>query len=134
MRGIANITLMALLTTAAGCTRPVAIDGKEVAREIDFYSELKALVTKDSAGAPRSDVYRVYVAPIDHDEGAKEIFRTNSRDGVAMEWVDKDILKLTIPCGRVFAFTSFFEIANAKGELERRISIKLDAEGSLTFL
>jgi hypothetical protein len=81
MRGIANITLMALLTTAAGCTRPVAIDGKEVAREIDFYSELKALVTKDSAGAPKSDVYRVYVAPIDHEEGAKEIFRTNDARG-----------------------------------------------------
>jgi hypothetical protein len=63
MRGIANVTLMALLTAVAGCTRPVAIEGKEVAQEIDFYAELKALVMKDSAGAHKTDVYRVYVAP-----------------------------------------------------------------------
>jgi hypothetical protein len=134
MRGIANVTLMALLTAVAGCTRPVAIEGKEVAQEIDFYAELKALATKDSAGAHKTDVYRVYVAPTAHDEGAEEVLRTNSRDGVAMDWVDKDTLKLTIPCGRVFAFRNFFEITNAGGELERRISIRLNAEGPLTCL
>jgi hypothetical protein len=129
VRGGLGIVLFVLLISVAGCARPNAIEGKEVAQQLDFYKELKVRVTKDSAAD-----YRVYVSAIDHDEGRDVVLRTNSRDGVAMDWVDKDILKLTIPCGRVFAFTNFFKITNAKGELERRISIRLDAEGSLTCL
>jgi len=128
--GIMPVVLLSvLLTSVAGCARPEVIEGKEVARELDFYSELKVLVTKDAA-----DDYRVYVAAIDRDQGGDEVLRTNAGDGVAMAWIDKDTLKLTITCGRVFAFRNVFEITNADGELERRMSIRLDAEGPLTCL
>jgi hypothetical protein len=129
LRGGLGIVLIVLLISVAGCARPNAIEGKEVAHKLDFYKELKVRVTKDSAAD-----YRVYVSAIDHDEGGDVVLRTNSRDGVAMDWVDKDILKLTIPCGRVFAFTNFFEIVDPGGRLMRRVSIELDADGALTCL
>ncbi len=121
--------LMVLLTAVAGCTRPEAIVGQEVAQKIDFYSSLKVLVTKDSA-----DIYRVYAAAIDREVGGEEVFRTNARDGVAMDWVDKDNLKLTIACGKVITFKNVFDINDDDSQLDRRIRITLDAEGPVTCL
>jgi hypothetical protein len=121
--------MMALLASAAGCIRSETMVGEEVAQKIDFYSSLKILVTKDGTG-----IYRVYGAAIDREDGGEELFRTNSRDGVALDWIDKDNLKLTIPCGKVITFKNVFDINDADGDLKRRIRVNLDAEGPVTCL
>ncbi len=105
-RVVVHMTLLAAVT---GC-RQDAMVGEEVDQKIDFDQSIKVMVTKDAA-----NIYRVYAAPIAQEEGGEELFRTNARDGVALNWADKGILKLTITCGKVIRFKNVFDINDDEG-------------------
>jgi hypothetical protein len=121
------LVLMGLLAALAGC-RQDAMVGEEVDQKIDFYQSIKVMVTKDAA-----NIYRVYAAPVAQEEGGEELFRTNARDGVALDWADKRILKLTITCGKVIRFKNVFDINDERGLLQR-MTVRLEAEGPVNCM
>ena len=109
MRGKRAVVLMALLTAVTGCRRSAMV-GEDVDQKIDFYQSIKVMVTKDAA-----NIYRVYASPINREEDAEELFRTNARDGVVLSWVEKGTLKVTITCGKVIWFKNVFDINDEIG-------------------
>ena len=125
MRCRRAVVLIALLAAVAGCRRSAMV-GEEVDQKIDFYQSIKVMATRDAA-----NIYRVYAAPMNQDEKAEELFRTNARDGVALDWADKETLKLTIACGKVMTFKNVYDIHDEKG-LWQRMKVRLEAEGSVT--
>ncbi len=87
-----------------------------------------AEVTLSEHGVTVPDVYRVYVGNLLTGQVA-EVLRADKTGNVRIAWTQRDVLTVSMACGRIFAFTNFFYLLDEKGLFRRAIEVKLETSG-----
>jgi hypothetical protein len=126
VRGFVPAALSVL--AAAGCTSDGEVAGDVLESVKSADGSAVAKVAKTGHGATVSDVYRVYLENGETGEAA-EILRADHVESIKLAWTGNDVLTISMPCGRVFAFQNFVDILQRDGSLRGTMQMKLETSG-----
>lgn len=127
---LATVIVSAGVLGLVRCTAPLkAATQTEILRVVSPDSIVDAVVTRNSAGATTSNVFRIFVVPrgqpVPSDERL-ERFRADKVSSLCVEWRRPRLLELRYDRARIFRFTNFWNSRDVQ-QFQYVVELRLEA-------